>query len=79
MAQTVVKPATSMSPSGVSVTPRRITVLCGGPSAEREVSLQSGRAIADALTSIGHVPPIVDHAQRGDQRNRRERSQARRP
>ncbi len=34
--------------------PLRITVLMGGPSAEREVSLSSGRAIADALESLGH-------------------------
>jgi D-alanine-D-alanine ligase len=32
----------------------RITVLYGGPSAEREVSLVSGRAVIDALTSMGH-------------------------
>jgi D-alanine-D-alanine ligase len=32
----------------------RVTVLAGGPSAEREVSLDSGRAIADALRRRGH-------------------------
>lgn len=32
----------------------RVTVLAGGPSAEREVSLESGRAIADALRRRGH-------------------------
>ena len=32
----------------------RITVLMGGPSAEREVSLASGAAVADALESLGH-------------------------
>jgi D-alanine-D-alanine ligase len=32
----------------------RITVLAGGPSAEREVSLQSGNAIAAALRRRGH-------------------------
>jgi D-alanine-D-alanine ligase len=32
----------------------RVTVLCGGPSAEREVSLESGRAVADALGRRGH-------------------------
>jgi D-alanine-D-alanine ligase len=32
----------------------KITVLSGGPSAEREVSLQSGRAVADALEKTGH-------------------------
>ena len=31
-----------------------ITVLMGGPSAEREVSLMSGSAVADALASRGH-------------------------
>ena len=34
--------------------PLRITVLSGGPSAERDVSLESGRAVASALTSLGH-------------------------
>ncbi len=32
----------------------KITVLFGGPSAEREVSLVSGRAVIDGLTSMGH-------------------------
>jgi D-alanine-D-alanine ligase len=32
----------------------RVTVLCGGPSAEREVSLDSGRAVADALRRRGY-------------------------
>jgi len=31
-----------------------ITVLLGGPSAEREVSLRSGAAVAQALRSLGH-------------------------
>ncbi len=38
----------------------RITVLCGGPSAEREVSLQSGQAIADALRRRGHEVFVSD-------------------
>ena len=33
---------------------RRVLVLMGGPSAEREVSLTSGRACAEALTSAGY-------------------------
>lgn len=37
-----------------------ITVLAGGPSAEREVSLQSGRAVAEALESLGHSVWIED-------------------
>jgi len=31
-----------------------ITVMLGGPSAEREVSLRSGAAVAEALRSLGH-------------------------
>jgi D-alanine-D-alanine ligase len=32
----------------------RVTVLRGGPSAEREVSLVSGKAVAEGLRSMGH-------------------------
>src|SRR6476659_5289345 len=32
----------------------RITIMLGGPSAEREVSLRSGAAVAAALRSRGH-------------------------
>ncbi len=32
----------------------KITVLYGGPSSEREVSLVSGRAVIDGLKSVGH-------------------------
>src|SRR5215469_5888649 len=32
----------------------RVTILYGGPSAEREVSLVSGRAVIDGLKSMGH-------------------------
>ena len=39
---------------------RRIAVLMGGVSAEREISLRSGRAIAVALGSRGHVVTEVD-------------------
>jgi D-alanine-D-alanine ligase len=38
----------------------RVTVLCGGPSAEREVSLDSGRAVADALRRRGHEVFVAD-------------------
>ncbi len=34
--------------------PMKITVLYGGPSAEREVSLISGRAVIDGLKQAGH-------------------------
>ncbi|MFO1512458.1 MAG: hypothetical protein U1F83_06010 [Verrucomicrobiota bacterium] len=32
----------------------KITVMLGGPSAEREVSLRSGASVAAALRSLGH-------------------------
>lgn len=37
-----------------------ITVLLGGPSAEREVSLRSGSGVANALRSLGHHVTEVD-------------------
>ncbi len=43
---------------------RRITVLYGGDSAEREVSLLSGRAIAAALKRLGHRTRLVDMTER---------------
>jgi D-alanine-D-alanine ligase len=38
----------------------RIVVLMGGTSPERKVSLESGRAVAAALTARGHVVETVD-------------------
>ncbi|MEN9674147.1 MAG: D-alanine-D-alanine ligase [Verrucomicrobiota bacterium] len=38
----------------------QVTVLLGGPSAEREVSLRSGAAVAAALRSLGHHVWEVD-------------------
>lgn len=38
----------------------RVTVLCGGPSAERTVSLQSGEAVAAALRRCGHEVFVAD-------------------
>jgi len=38
----------------------RITVMLGGPSAEREVSLRSGAAVAHALRSLGHTVTELD-------------------
>ena len=40
--------------------PLNITVLLGGPSAEREVSLKTGAAVAAALRALGHVVHEVD-------------------
>ncbi len=37
-----------------------ITVMLGGPSAEREVSLRSGKSVAKALRSLGHVVHELD-------------------
>lgn len=37
-----------------------LVVLLGGPSAEREVSLRSGRAVAEALRSRGHRVTEID-------------------
>lgn len=42
----------------------KITVMLGGPSAEREVSLRTGKAVAAALRSLGHdvveLDPVTD-------------------
>ena len=40
--------------------PLTITVFLGGPSAEREVSLRSGAAVAKALRGLGHVVHELD-------------------
>ena len=45
----------------------RVAVLCGGPSAERVISLKSGSAVCRALSEIGHAvheidPAVVDPA-----------------
>ena len=37
-----------------------ITVMLGGPSAEREVSLRTGTAVAKALRSLGHEVHELD-------------------
>ena len=37
-----------------------ITVMLGGPSAEREVSLRTGAAVAKALRSLGHEVTELD-------------------
>ena len=42
------------------LTKLNITVMLGGPSAEREVSLRSGAAVAKALRSLGHQVSEVD-------------------
>lgn len=42
------------------ITPLDITVLGGGPGDEREVSLQSGRMVRDALKRLGHRAIMLD-------------------
>lgn len=42
-----------------------VTVMLGGPSAEREVSLRTGRAVAAALRSLGHHVAELDPQERG--------------
>jgi len=43
----------------------KIAVMLGGPSAEREVSLRSGAAVAGALRSLGHEVSEVDQRNSG--------------
>lgn len=42
-----------------------ITVMLGGPSAERDVSLRTGKAVAKALRSIGHEVKELDPKEAG--------------
>ena len=42
------------------MTNKRVVVLMGGASAEREVSLTSGAGVADALESLGHRVTRID-------------------
>src|SRR5690606_12304070 len=44
----------------------RIAVLLGGPDAEREISLVTGRACAAALNRLGHVVVEVDPKDKAD-------------
>ena len=44
---------------------RNITVMLGGPSAEREISLLTGAAVARALRSLGHDVSEVDPRKAG--------------
>ena len=43
-----------------SGTPTKVAVLMGGPSAEREVSLSTGRGCADALRDAGYDVVEID-------------------
>ncbi len=48
-----------------SISKLSITVMLGGPSAEREVSLRSGASVAAALRSLGHEVNELDPRQAG--------------
>ena len=39
---------------------KRIAILMGGPSAEREVSLRTGQAALAALTKLGYQAEAID-------------------
>ena len=49
-----------ITPSIQPLNPLKVLVLCGGPSAEREVSLESGMAVASALQMRGHHVTVFD-------------------
>ena len=42
------------------MTAKRVAVLCGGDSREREVSLRSGQAVCDALNEAGFTAECLD-------------------
>ncbi len=44
----------------MKIKPLHIVVMLGGPSAEREVSLRTGKAAANALRSLGHTVHELD-------------------
>ncbi|MDA0589648.1 MAG: D-alanine--D-alanine ligase [Planctomycetota bacterium] len=47
----------------VTLSPLRVAVLLGGESAERKISLQSGRAVAEAISCQGHTVVSIDPAE----------------
>lgn len=47
----------------VTLSPLRVAVLLGGESAERKISLQSGRAVAEAISQHGHSVVSIDPAE----------------
>jgi len=51
---------TARGGKGVSIAPLHVAVLMGGWSAEREVSLTSGKGVADALEALGHRVTRID-------------------
>ncbi len=43
-----------------AIPPHRLAVLAGGPSSERSISLDSGKAVAEALRQAGHHVRMID-------------------
>ena len=60
MSQLAREPRKAIEQTGPVVTKLDITVLAGGPGAEREVSLNSGSAVAGALVHLGHKVTVCD-------------------
>jgi len=48
------------SAGSAALKPLNIALLCGGTSAERDISLQSGEAVHDALEARGHRVSVID-------------------
>jgi D-alanine-D-alanine ligase len=51
---------TGSSMQHLDLSNKKIVVLCGGPSSEREVSLRSGAAVSRALQTLGAETVLVD-------------------
>jgi len=60
MSETTEMESTTTHSESVAVEALNLVVMLGGPSAEREVSLKSGAAVADALEGLGHRVTRVD-------------------
>lgn len=60
MTRTAKLPGEALPSEDRAATKLAITVLAGGPGAEREVSLQSGAAVAAALVELGHTVTVRD-------------------
>ena len=51
-------------PAARRAEPLKVAVLYGGDSPEREISLESGRCVADALATAGHRVSLMDPAEK---------------
>mgnify|MGYP001246190988 FL=1 len=39
---------------------KKVAVLCGGSSSEREISLQSGQGVYEAIYNLGYESDLID-------------------